>query len=151
VGQVHRVVLIKKGDKEMKRKGTINCAYCSEKIQVNSIKVRSKEVVICDENIKVTLSYFKCPHCNKENHVAIDDKESLEIMNKVKRLLRQTTFIATIKKAKREQLEEEANKLIVELKERRKALLKYNKSFYQYDDYKEQLDISLPEATKNLE
>jgi hypothetical protein len=131
---------------------SIKCDHCSEVMKLRQIKLKKKDILILNDNKKLTLTYFECIKCGQAYHVIIDDEKTIEMFKRIRWLTKQLEFKVTNRAEQMVDYRCELQRLMTDFKLNRDALNKhYNKSFYQSGDLKEQLDISLPEALKNLD
>lgn len=100
-------------------------------------------VTIGENNTQLYISYFKCPTCGKKYISIVDNHKTLDLKQRMEEIAKQYSTTSTFKKQERniiemKQLQESVKRITQSI------YRKYQGSFYQTEDGKEQLDFSLP-------
>ena len=64
----------------------IACEECKNVISVRSPKIKHKQRLDMNDGRSIFITYFDCPSCGKCNVVQVDDKDTLELLDKVTKL-----------------------------------------------------------------
>lgn len=123
---------------------TVTCDKCNKQALIGSIDVKTKEVSFADGN-QLALTYYNCPHCGKEYHVAVDDIETKNLMrvfkSSLERANKQMQLKGGVKHSTMKIMESNKKKL----ERARNALnIGYSNSVYQYQGKEYKLEISVP-------
>ncbi len=116
-----------------------------------------KEVIIQNEMIKIkekdfTLYYYLCPLCGKKYQVMIDNEETILLSKELESIKEKLVKAKKHNKFPKEKQIEKFYKIRKRLKSKRDVLNnRYNMSFYQIGDVKEQLELSLPKEVSEKE
>ena len=127
-----------------KPSNNITCDICHRKVALTKDLLEEKEVVLEKDGVdphKVTLTVLTCPMCGKSYPVLMDDSETSAILAELKTVVQkqykaQAKGIQPKAKVTRKQ-QSLRNKLNFK---RQQLAKKFDKSFYQTEDGKEQLD-----------
>lgn len=75
--------------KTKSKRGNIQvaCSNCKHAISVRSPKIRHKQKLDMEDGRSIFVTYFDCPSCGECNVVQIDDPGTLELLDKVTKML----------------------------------------------------------------
>ena len=127
-----------------KPSNTVTCDICHREVALTKDLLEEKEVILEKDGVdphKVMLTIFTCPSCGKQYPVLMDDSETSAILEELKTVV-QKQYKAQAKglqpKAKVTRKQQSLrNKLNFK---RQQLAKKFDGSFYQTEDGKEQLD-----------
>lgn len=123
----------------------IYCDICHGEFAINRETLKEEKVTLTKEETAqthdVTLTFIQCPLCGKRYVALIDDAETLPIATELRECLKRRLRFISKDKPVPAKLEEKYKKLSRKLNIKRQKLgERYNGSFYQIEDTKEQLD-----------
>lgn len=127
-----------------KPSNTVTCDICHREVALTKDLLEEKEVILEKDGVdphKVMLTIFTCPSCGKQYPVLMDDSETSAILEELKevfqkKLKAQAKGLQPKVKVTRKQ-QSLRNKLNFK---RQQLAKKFDGSFYQTEDGKEQLD-----------
>ena len=123
---------------------TVTCDICHRDFALNKDFLEEKKVVLEKEGLdstEVVLTILTCPHCGKYYPVILDDEETMSIVSELRKVLAKEYKAKAKERDIPDKLIRKHHKLRNKLSFKRKALAeKFEGSFYQTEDGKEQLD-----------
>lgn len=130
---------------QAKRPGPlVICDICHREFTLTKQCLTENRVVLEKEGLdpkEVVLTTLECPCCGKQYPVMMDDDKALEMVNKLSSMYQRRMFFLAKSKKIPAKLDKKYRELEHKLGFRRKSLAnEYNKSFYQTEDGKQQLD-----------
>lgn len=131
-------------EKVVKPSDLIVCDICHHEFHLTKDHIEEQKVVLQKEGLDdkiVQLTNLTCPRCGKKYVVLVDDGETLILAAALREV-----FLRRMKRSQKnkeipERLNNKYERLQLKLKLKRQKLAeRYNGSFYQTEDGKEQLD-----------
>lgn len=119
------------------------CDICHKRFDVTQDKIHTQTVTLLDNtgDHRLQVTTVTCPICGKTYPVIVDDAETIKLRLEVEELLRKRLKYVQAKRMIPMRLAAKIGKLNGKLDFKRQSLAKkYNGSFYQTDEGKEQLD-----------
>lgn len=119
------------------------CDICHHQFQVSKDTLKEESITLekDGQTHDVVLTYLYCPNCGKRYPVIMDDETTLPILHELKDALMRRVRFASKGNPIPKKLDEKYKKLNKKLDFRRQQLAeKFNGSFYQTDEGKEQLE-----------
>ena len=123
----------------------IYCDICYGKFSITRETLREEKVMLHKEETaqthEVTMTFIQCPLCGKRYVALMDDEETLSVLAELRECFRRRLKFVSKSKPVPEKLEHKYKKLSHKLDlKRHKLAERFNGSFYQTDEGKEQLD-----------
>lgn len=121
------------------------CSNCKKEFDLNADNLRNREVTADGENL--TLKVITCPLCGHEHIVQIDNKETLELLNKQMLTNAVLGKLKVQRKSTGKYVKQYRRLKTVStlLMQARKALvLKYNNSVYYFQNESKKISINEP-------
>lgn len=131
-------------EKVVKPSDLVVCDLCRHEFHLTKDCIEEKKVVLQKQGVEdkiAQLTYLTCPRCNKKYVVLLDDGETMLLAAELRE-----AFLRRMKRSQKnkdipERLNNKYSRLQLKLKLKRQKLAeRYNGSFYQTEDGKEQLD-----------
>lgn len=119
------------------------CDICHHQFQVSRDTLKEENITIEKDGLAhdVVLTYLYCPNCGKRYPVIMDNSETLPILHELKDCMMRRMKFYGKQKPVPQKLQEKYTKLNRKLDFKRQQLAeKFNGSFYQTDEGKEQLE-----------
>ena len=122
----------------------VTCDICHKEFALSKSFLEEKKVVLEKEGTEpneVVLTILTCPHCGKYYPVTLDDEETIGIVTELREVVVKEYKIRFKGKEPTAKLVHKHQALKRKLNFKRQKLAeKFNGSFYQTEDGKEQLD-----------
>ena len=122
----------------------VTCDICHKDFALTKDFLEEKRVTLEKEGLEpteVVLTVLTCPHCGKYYTVILDDEETLGISEELRTIVAKEYKLQSKGKQSPEKLTRKHHKLRSKLSFKRHNLAeKFDGSFYQTEDGKEQLD-----------
>lgn len=126
---------------------TIICDECKGTFGLAAIDLKEEDIIV-DDGVGLRMTFFTCPVCSKRYTILVDSKDTLRVLADYIDICKRLTKHHNKHKNPPQKLVERMFKTKQRLINARNRLNKrYDKSFYQIGDRKEQLEIRVP-ATK---
>lgn len=126
---------------------TIICDQCKGTFGLAEIDLKEEDILV-DDGAELRLTSYTCPMCNKRYTVLIDSKDTLRLLADYRSVCKRLAKYYSKHKTPPSKLIERMFKAKQRLTDTRNRLNKrYDRSFYQIGDKKEQLELCVP-ATK---
>lgn len=123
---------------------TVKCDICHREFALEKNFLEEKKVTLEKEGLEpteVTMTILTCPHCGKFYPVIVDDEETTGIVTELRGIVAKEYKAKSKNKTPAPKLVNRHQVLRRKLSFKRKILAgKFNESFYQTEDGKEQLD-----------
>lgn len=124
---------------------TVICDICHQDFALTKDFLEEKHVALEKEGLEpteVTLTVLTCPHCGKHSTVIVDDEETAGIAAELKETVAREYKLQSKGKKPTGKLLRKHQDLHRKLNFKRKCLVeKFDGSFYQIEDGKEQLEF----------
>lgn len=131
-------------EKVVKPSDLIVCDICHHEFHLTKDHIEEQKVILQKEGLDdkiVQLTNLTCPRCGKKYIVLLDDGETLLLSVELREVFLRRMKISKKGKDIPERLNKKYDRLQHKLNFKRQQLAeKYNGSFYQTEDGKEQLD-----------
>lgn len=127
-----------------KPSNTVTCDICHREVALTKDLLEEKEVVLEKDGVdphKVTLTILTCPACGKQYPVLMDDRETSAILEELKVVFQKQLKVRAKGLQPKAKVTRKQQSLRNKLNFKRQQLAKkFDGSFYQTEDGKEQLD-----------
>lgn len=123
---------------------TVTCKECKGTFGLTAVDLKEADIV-AEDGAELKLTFYTCPECKKRYTVMVDNADTL-------RILADYTSVCSRLRTHHEKHKNPPQKLVERMFKLKQKLLnarnrlnkRYDKSFYQIGDAKEQLEISVP-------
>lgn len=120
------------------------CDICHQEFALTKGCLTENNVTLEKQGLEpkeVVLTTLECPCCGKQYPVTMDDEETLSILEKLTELHKRMLILQQKNRRVHAKMDQKYHQLERKLSFKRKSIAnEYNKSFYQTEDGKEQLD-----------
>lgn len=125
----------------------VTCNNCNNEFTMSNEQLIREEIKIEGSEERVWLTFFDCPNCKHRYSIILDTEKTMALKDKMNMKVARITEMTLYGEKVHANQYKSVLGLKVRIENQCKALIsKYNKSFYQLGDIKEQLDIRLPAA-----